>query len=218
MKIQFLGHSSFLIITVAGTRILTDPYDPGAYPGTIAYDILSEPVDIVTISHEHKDHNAAHLIKGSPVIIRGSGKFGADEVDFLGIETYHDDAKGAKRGRNTVFVMSVDGLRLAHLGDLGHVLSADQAAEIGAVDVALIPIGGFFTIDASQAAKVASQIEAKIVIPMHYLTPKCLFNITSVDEFIDGKPNVIRQVGSILNVTADSLPKAQQIIVLEPAL
>ncbi|MEN6356790.1 MAG: MBL fold metallo-hydrolase [Armatimonadota bacterium] len=218
MKIRFLGHSSFLITTAAGTRVLTDPYDPGAYPGTLAYDIFNEPVDIVTISHDHKDHNAAHLVKGSPVIIRGSGKFGAEEVDFFGVGTYHDDVKGTRRGKNTVFVMSADGLRLAHMGDLGHILTSDQAAEIGAVDVALIPAGGFFTIDASQAAKVANQVEAKIIIPMHYRTAKCSFNITGVDEFIDGKPNVLKPAGSVLEVTAGSLPSSQQIVVLEPAL
>ncbi|MCE5322961.1 MBL fold metallo-hydrolase [bacterium] len=218
MQIRFLGHSSFLITTDSGTRILTDPYDPSAYPGTLAYDVFSEPVDIVTISHEHKDHNGMHLVKGSPVIIRGSGKFGADDVDFLGVETYHDNEKGARRGKNTVFVMSAEGLRIAHMGDLGHILTADQAAEIGTVDVALVPVGGFFTIDAVQAAKVASQVEAKIAIPMHYRTAKCSFNITGVDEFIENKPNVIMPAGSIFEVTKKSLPGEQQIVVLEPEL
>ncbi|MHB9037855.1 MAG: MBL fold metallo-hydrolase [Armatimonadota bacterium] len=218
MTIQYLGHASFLITTSAGTRILTDPYDPSAYNGTLTYDVFDEPVDIITISHEHNDHRAAHLVKGSPVVIRGNGKFGAEEVDFLGVETFHDAERGAKRGKNTVFVISADGLRIAHMGDLGHVLSADQAAEIGAVDVLLVPVGGNFAINAAQAARVAEQVEAKIVIPMHYRAAKCAFKIAGVDEFIDGKPNVTLQHGSVLKVTAKHLPTAQQIVVLEPAL
>lgn len=109
-------------------------------------------------------------------------------------------------------------MRIAHFGDLGHVLTADQAAEIGAVDVALIPVGGFYTIDASQAAKVTEQVEAKIVIPMHYRNEKCDFPIAGVDDFIQGKPNIIRQGSSTLEVTKGSLPVKQQIVVLEHEL
>ena len=159
MKIQYLGHASFLITTNAGTRIVTDPFDPALYPDTLTYKAFNEPADIVTISHDHKDHSAAHVVKNSPLIIRGGGKFVACEVEFLGVETYHDDSRGSKRGKNTAFVISVDGLKIVHLGDLGHILTADQAAEIGAVDITLIPVGGFYTIDACQAAKVAAQLD-----------------------------------------------------------
>jgi L-ascorbate metabolism protein UlaG (beta-lactamase superfamily) len=207
-----------LIITSAGTRILTDPYDPSRYDGTLTYDVFDEPVDIVTISHDHNDHKAVHLAKGTPIVIRGNGKFCADEVDFLGVETYHDDQHGAKRGKNTVFIITADRLRIAHLGDLGHVLSSDQAAEIGTVDVVLVPVGRYFTIDASQAAQVAQQVGAKIVIPMHYRTAKCTFDIAGVDEFINGKPNVVIEKGSVLDVTAGHLPRVQQIVVLEPSM
>ncbi|MCE5313665.1 MAG: MBL fold metallo-hydrolase [Armatimonadota bacterium] len=218
MRIQFLGHASFLITTSAGTKILTDPYNPGAYPGVISYSVFDEPVDIVTISHEHNDHKAVHLIKGHPMVIRGNGKFSAHGVEFWGVETFHDAQHGAKRGRNTVFIISADDLRIAHMGDLGHVLTADQASEIGTVDIVMIPTGGNFTIDARQAATVAGQIGAKIVIPMHYRTAKCAFDIAGVNEFTEGKPNVTLQKSSVLEVAAGQLPAAQQIIVLEPAL
>ena len=218
MKIQFLGHASFLLTTDAGTRIVTDPFDPEKSKGALKYRPFKESADIITLSHEHFDHGAAHILTGSPIILRGNGKFVASEVEFLGIETYHDESHGSERGRNTVFVISVDGLRIAHMGDLGHVLTADQAAEIGSVDVVLIPVGGYYTIDASQAAKIADQIAAKIVIPMHYKNDKCDFPIASVDGFIKDKPNVTHQGDSVLEVTKENLPPKQQIIVLDYAL
>ncbi|MDH7601875.1 MAG: MBL fold metallo-hydrolase [Armatimonadota bacterium] len=218
MKIEFLGHSSFLISTSQGTKIITDPFDPAGYPGQLNYGVYSEPVDVVTVSHDHADHAGVKVLKGSPVVIKGEGKFAAKDAQFLGVGTYHDDARGAKRGKNTVFVISADGLRVAHMGDLGHVLTADQAAEIGNVDVILVPVGGYFTIDAAQADEVASQLDANIVIPMHYKTAKCNFPIAGVDEFLKGKTNVVRTGGSVFEIDRESLPAGRQVVVLEPAL
>lgn len=218
MKIEYLGHASFLITTSAGTRIVTDPFDPAAYPDTLSYRRFDGSADIITISHEHRDHSEVEVVKGSPIIIRGDGKFMAEEVEFMGVGTFHDDDKGAKRGRNTVFVVNADGLRIAHMGDLGHVLTSDQAAEIGAVDVALIPIGGYYTIDAEQAWKVADQVSAQIVVPMHYSNEKCSFPITGVEAFIADRTNVTRDGTSVLDVTPETVPDEQQIVVLEPSL
>lgn len=218
MRIQFLGHASFLITTSAGTKILTDPYDPQSYPGVLTYRPYEDYADIITMSHEHGDHSARKYVKGTPVLIKGAGKFGADEVEILGIETYHDDVQGSLRGRNTIFIITADGMRIAHLGDLGHVLTSDQAAEIGDVDIAMIPVGGNFTIDAAKATRVADQIAANIIIPMHYATSKCKFQIAGVDEFLKNKDNVVVPGKSALEVTANTLPRSMQIIVLEPAL
>lgn len=218
MTITFLGHSAFLLSTSAGTRIVTDPFDPQAYPDSLLYRPFSEKADVVTISHEHGDHGAVHLVGGSPIIIKGNGKFMAKEVEFLGVGTCHDDDHGAKRGKNTVFVISVDGLRIGHFGDLGHVLTSDQAAEIGAVDVALVPIGGFYTIDAAQAWKVAEQVSARIVVPMHYRNEKCLFPIAGIEDFIAGRPNVMREGVSTLEVGPRDLPDERSAVVLEPTL
>lgn len=218
MKIQFLGHASFLIVTKAGTRIVTDPFDPKAYEGKLNYKPFSGRADVVTLSHEHKDHSCAGIVAGSPIIIKGNGKFIAKEVEFLGVGTYHDDERGAKRGGNTIFIISVDDLRIAHLGDLGHVLTADQAAEVGNVDVALVPVGGHYTIDAAQAWKVAGQIDAQVVIPMHYSSEKCLFPIAGVEDFIADKPNVIREGCTTLEASAGNLPSERTVIVLEAAL
>ena len=209
---------SFLIVTSAGTRIVTDPFDPGDHVGRLGYKPFDEPADIVTVSHGHADHGKPEIVKGSPIIIRGDGKFAAREVEFLGVATYHDESSGAQRGRNTVYVIGADGLRVAHMGDLGHVLTADQAVEIGMVDVALIPVGGFYTIDAAQASRVAEQIGAKIVIPMHFRNRQCSMPIAEVGEFLRERPNVIRQGSSMLEVSAETLPNKPEMVVLEPAL
>lgn len=218
MKIKYLGHSSFLITSNKGTRILTDPYDPDKYEGELLFAKITEQVDIVTVSHGHRDHGEFVYLPGAPVVIKGNGLLGADDVRFLGVETFHDEVHGEKRGKNTVIVMETEGIRIAHLGDLGHILTSDQAAEIGAVDVALVPVGGYYTIDAEQASKVADQLGAKIVIPMHYRSDKCLFSIAGVDEFLQGKTNVTRAGVSEIEVNKDTLPKCRQIVVLEPSL
>lgn len=218
MKITYLAHASFLLVTEAGTRIVTDPLDPEGYPGKLNYRRFDEPADVVTISHEHADHGGTKVVKGSPIVIRGAGKFRANEVDFLGVATFHDGQRGAERGDNTVFIITVDGMRIAHMGDLGHVLTADQAAEIGAVDIAMIPIGGYYTIDAAEAETVAGQVGARLVIPMHYKTPKCGFPISGLEPFVEGKTNVTQPGGSNLEVSAETLPSEQRIVALEPAL
>lgn len=218
MKIEYLGHASFLLTTSAGTRIVTDPFDASAYPDELKYRGFDATADIVTISHDHSDHSAASVVKGMPIIIKGDGNYKAEEVDFLGVGTFHDDDRGAKRGKNTVFVISVDGMRIAHMGDLGHVLTSDQAAEIGSVDVILIPIGGYYTIDAGQAWKVAEQLSAKVVIPMHYKNEKCFFPISGLEDFIEGRENVERKAKSTIEVTPQNLPDEQRVFIMEPSL
>lgn len=218
MRIQYLGHASFLITTEAGTRIVTDPFDPSAYPDKMSYRPFRDKADIVTVSHEHPDHAKPGIVGGSPVVIKGNGKFVANEVEFLGVATYHDKSQGSQRGGNTVFVISADGLRIAHMGDLGHVLNGDQAAEIGAVDVALIPVGGYYTIDAEEADQVARQVDANIVIPMHYRTEKCSFPIAGVESFIERKSSARRLGSSVLEVTRDTIPAEPEIVVLDYSL
>lgn len=218
MKITYLGHAAFLLTTNAGTRIVTDPFDPQTYPDSLLYRPFDETADVVTMSHDHGDHAATHLVGGSPIIIKGNGKFVANEVEFLGVGTYHDDVRGEKRGKNTVFVIGADGLRIAHFGDLGHVLSSDQAAEIGAVDVALLPIGGLYTIDAAQAWKVADQVSAQIVVPMHYSNEKCLFPIAGVEGFVAGRQNVTREGVTSFELGPKDVPDAMSAVILEPAL
>ena len=213
MKIKWLGHAAFLITSDAGTKIITDPY---ATSSSVTYDEIKESADIVTVSHEHGDHNNVAAVKGNPEVVRGTAK--VTEVEFKGIPTYHDNVGGNQRGKNTIFCFEVDGIRVCHLGDLGHQLSDKQVAEIGRVDILLVPVGGFYTIDANVATVICNQLTPKVIIPMHYANDKCRFPIASVDEFLRGKGNIGRLDASEVEFKKGELPTGTQIIVLKSAL
>ena len=170
MKIKWLGHASFLVTSEEGKKIITDPYN--VLP-EISYTPINESADVVTISHDHGDHNNDKAVKGNPHVIRGKGIRRVKGIEFKGIPSYHDAAQGSQRGENTIFRFTVDGINVCHLGDLGHLLNDKQIAEIGPVDILLIPVGGYFTIDAKQATTISQSLKARVIIPMHYKTSKC---------------------------------------------
>jgi L-ascorbate metabolism protein UlaG (beta-lactamase superfamily) len=214
MKIKYLAHASFLITSDSGIRIITDPYatSPGLKHGEI-----KETADIVTVSHEHGDHNNAAAVRGNPHVFRESGE--ARGVKVRAVATAHDDKGGSQRGKNTVFCFEVDGVNVCHGGDLGHVLTESQVKAIGQVDVLMIPVGGFFTIDAKTAARVCDQLKPRVVIPMHYKTEKTTdFPIAGADDFTKGKGNVKVSDGSEIELKAGALPANTQIMVLRPTL
>ncbi len=215
MRLKWLGHACFLIVSRERVKIVTDPYEVG---GGINYSPINETADVVVVSHGHGDHSNVSAIKGKPEIVKGSGSKKVKGIEFRGIATYHDEAKGRQRGTNTIFCFSVDGIKICHLGDLGHELTPEQALEIGEVDVLLLPVGGFFTINAETATKVADRLIPKIIIPMHFKTPKCDYPIAGVDDFIGGKKNVKKLEVSEIELTAKDLPTTTEIIVLKPAL
>jgi L-ascorbate metabolism protein UlaG (beta-lactamase superfamily) len=214
MKIKYLGHSAFVLTCQGGTRIVLDPFDAGAYGGAIGYPPINETAEIVLVSHSHADHGHAEAVNGNPKVISRVGSTSVGEVKITGVRTFHDDTRGSQRGENVVFTIETDGLRLTHLGDLGHPLSDTEAAEIGTPDILLLPVGGFFTIDASTAWKVADSLRPCIVIPMHYKTECCGFSIARVDDFLRGKENV-KRVGAEVEVSPDSLPEGREIWVME---
>ena len=218
MNIRFLGHSCFLVTTDGGTKIVFDPYEPGGSRGGLEYGPIREPADIVVISHEHADHNYAAGVPGNPEVIRGAGEHAVAGLTFRGHAMKHDAKGGDERGEDIVFCVEIDGVHLCHLGDLGHELSAAQVAQIGAVDVLMCPVGGFFTIDARGATQVIGALKPRITIPMHYKTPKAAFPIAPVDDFVRNKSNVRRLEASDISVTRESLPAEPQIVVLEAAL
>jgi len=214
MRIKWLGHACFLITSVTGIRVITDPYMPS---DDLTYGEIKETADIVTVSHEHHDHNNTETVRGNPVILRKSGK--VKNINFKALATFHDANMGLQRGANTIFCFDIDGLKVCHAGDLGQVLEDKTALELGQVDILLIPVGGNFTLDASGADKVINIIKPRVVIPMHYQTDRSRgMKISSVDAFIKGKPNVTRLNSSEVELKVENLPASGQIIVLQPAL
>ena len=213
MKIKWLGHATFLITSESGIKIMTDPYAPAE---KLHYGEIKESADIVTVSHEHSDHNNAAAVRGNPKIVKGTTK--VKGIEFIGIPTYHDEAQGKKRGTNTIFCFEVDGVKVCHLGDLGHQLTDKQVAEVGKVDILLVPVGGFYTIDATVASQVCEQLKPRVIIPMHFKTSKCDFPISGVDEFLRGKKDISRLDASEVDFKSGELPANTQIIVLKPAL
>ncbi len=166
MDITYLGHSSFRIKT-KGATIITDPFDPVM----VGLKYSGVEGDIVTVSHDHEDHNATDRVSGVKKIVNGPGEYEIMGVSIIGYQSFHDSEKGAKRGKNTIYVIEADGLRVVHLGDLGHMLSEDLVNEIGDTDVLLVPVGGDFTIGPKEAASAVSDIDPYFIIPMHYQTP-----------------------------------------------
>ncbi len=213
MKIKWLGHASFLITGDDGTRIITDPY--GQYDG-LSYEPISETAEIALISHHHGDHCGGN-VGGNPQVIDKATNATVNGIEFKGIASYHDKSGGAERGDNIIFCFTMDGIRVCHLGDLGHLLSDEQIREIGEVDILMIPVGGFFTIDAGEATRVCEQITPKVIIPMHVSNSKCFFPIAGVDDFLQGKSNVEQAGNSQKEFNKDELPDEPKVLVLEPA-
>ncbi|MFC1939292.1 MBL fold metallo-hydrolase [Chloroflexota bacterium] len=214
MKIKWLGHASFMITSDDGIRIITDPYAPNE---RLTYDEIKESADIVTVSHEHFDHNNVAAVGGNPEVVKGTAE--AKRIKFSGTATHHDDAGGSQRGNNVILCFEIDGMRVCHLGDLGHPLSDKQAAELGKIDILLIPVGGNYTIDAKVATEICSKLAPKVVIPMHFRNERCSgFPVAEVDDFLKGKEGVSRLNVSEVEFKPGVLPATTQIVVLKPAL
>lgn len=210
MEIRWLGHACFQIRSATGLTILTDPPDR-----EVGYPRIETKADVVTVSHQHFDHNAVALVPGKPKVIEELGIHQVEGVTFKGVSTFHDTNNGRQRGKNTVFVFQVDGLNLCHLGDLGHVLDAAQVAEIGPVDILMVPVGGYYTIDAAAAKEVVDALQPRIVLPMHYKTPvmpDANFPIAPVTEFTRYFDRVVEK--EVLEVDKDSLPPKLEVVVL----
>jgi L-ascorbate metabolism protein UlaG (beta-lactamase superfamily) len=218
VKLRWLGHSAFLLAASDRTSVVTDPYVPGSFSGQLKYGPIRETAHAVTVSHHHQDHDGVSRLPGEPSVFDRAGAFKVGSTSITGFDTYHDDSKGAKRGHNVVFVFEADGLRVCHCGDLGHVLTARQAAAIGKVDVLLLPVGGTFTVDSAAAREVAAQLAARVIIPMHYKTDKLEFAIDGVEAFTQGEQNVKRIGRAEVEVSAGKLPPTPEIWVLEHAL
>ena len=177
--------------------------------------------DIVCVSHDHKDHNNAAIVKGSaeshpPFVISGPGEYEISSVNIVGIESFHDDKNGEERGKNTIYHVEIDEVNIVHLGDLGQKkLTQEQVETLSTCDILLIPVGGIYTISAKDAPDIIAQIEPKIVIPMHYKLAGLKFDLDDLSKFLTvmGKEK-IEQV-SKLSISRDKLPEEVEIAVLE---
>lgn len=216
MEIVYLGHSSFRI-KGKKTTLLTDPYNPDA----VGFSYKKVSADIVTISHQHDDHNYLELVTDVKRVVDGPGEYEISGVSIIGISSYHDDKQGKERGKNTIYVIEMDGLRLVHMGDLGHTLKEKEVEALGTIDILMIPTGGEYTIGPAQASEITRAIEPSITIPMHYktagLTKDLSAKLSEVAPFISDLGFPVEKVDK-LSVKRESLGEEQKIIVLEKRL
>jgi L-ascorbate metabolism protein UlaG (beta-lactamase superfamily) len=208
MEISYLGQACFKI-TGKKISILTDPYNPEM----LGLTLPKQEADVVTVSHNHGDHNYLDIMKGEYLLLDSPGEYEVKESEFTGIFAAHDDKGGSERGMVTIFSFSVDDLKICHLGDLGTELTSEQLDKVDGVDILLIPVGGHYTIDAKTAVKVISQIEPKIVIPMHYRAGK-MEVLAPVSDFLH-EMAVNPTPQDKLKIQAKDLPDELEVIVLK---
>lgn len=208
--IEYFGHNFFQITTRKGTKIVTDPLAPGMYPTP------SLTPHVVTVGREHPNHNYVELLHGNPIIMRGLAYHGAEwnrvsinvrDVFIYNVPIYQNGLEGALKG--AAFIFDLGTLCIAHLGDLSHTLTPEQMKQMGRVDVALVPIGGIFTMPPQTAREVLQQIKPKIAIPMHYRD-----NPFILAPFVVGFPTR-RPESNTLIVSKSSLPTATEIVALK---
>lgn len=214
MEITYLGHSSFKLKGKTAS-LITDPYDSAM----LGLKFPKVDADIVTISHHHHDHEKTENVSNVRKIIDGPGEYEINEVSIIGLQTFHDNKKGSELGKNTIYVIEMDGVRLLHLGDLGHKLDDDVIKEIGSIDVLFIPVGGAYTIDAKTAVEVYKQIGPSIVIPMHYkperVDNEILNKLTPIDDFLKESGLRVEKLPKLNVKEGDILSDEEYAVVLE---
>ena len=217
MKVKWLGHACFLITLDSGLQVITDPYEAG-FRGIINYEPIRESPDIVTISHQHGDHNYTGDLQGSPEIVQGNGIHLVKGIEFVGIPSYHDMVSGQERGDNTIFCFTVEGIRVCHCGDLGHPLDDSTVSSLGHVDVLLIPTGGpAATLELDEAIGLWEKLQPGVIIPMHFRNQECNFPKYGAEDLTKLKPTAIQLGKSEIRFRAGQHPVGQ-ILILDPAL
>lgn len=212
MKLQYFGHSCFRIISEMGTTILCDPYDDE----TLTRPMTHIFADVVTLSHNHHDHNAVQNLLNNPAVLDVEIACAADDVAVKSYSTFHDEQGGALRGSNLVFTFNVDGLSVVHLGDIGFVDESIVDA-IKGCNALLLPVGGVYTVDAVAAKKIVDQVKPSMVIPMHYATPLHTFKLNSLGEFTQLFPSSqVRLVGDTLLLEDMFSDADTQVVVMQP--
>lgn len=184
MQISWKGQACFQLgISIKKDEQLKLVIDP--YGESTGLSLPSLEANVVLVTHEHEDHNNKKGVKGDPFIISFPGEYEIKGVFVQGIASFHDDKQGKERGLNTIYTIEGEGIRVCHLGDFGQKeLTSEQLENIGDVDILLIPVGGVYTINGKEAQKIISQLEPKIVIPMHYLLAKLKYKLNPVEDFL----------------------------------
>lgn len=206
------GQAMFLVETGEGKRLVMDPYEAaiGKRPPSLSGDV-------VTISHNHYDHNNWRVVRGSPRIVREATELALDGMAIKGIAAYHDDSKGAKRGKDIIFKVETDGVTFAHMGDYGEPeVSPAERLELQEIDVLMVPVGGTYTIDGPKARAVVEALKPKIAIPMHYKIPGIVVNIAGVEKFLTNTTK-IKRMPSTIEIERDSIPDETEIWLMECA-
>jgi L-ascorbate metabolism protein UlaG (beta-lactamase superfamily) len=209
LDVTWLGHGCFRM-RGRNAAVVTDPYPPA-----IGLKLQRMDADLVTVSHEHDNHNYTQAVREA-YEIRGPGEYEVAGVSVIGFPTYHDAEKGAKAGRNTVYLIEIDGVRVCHLGDLGHRLDDTDAETVASVDVLLVPVGGRTAINAVQAAEVVRQLEPRYVVPMHYAIPGLKVDLDPIDRFLKEMGVTVSEPQPKLSVQASSGEYESKVVVLEP--
>lgn len=217
MDITYLGHSCFKLRTTNAT-VVTDPFDK-----SIGFELPRVTADIVTVSHQHPDHNNIKAINPSSrrdrvFVIDAVGEYEVGGVSVFGVHSFHDDQNGALRGKNNIYSIVIDDVSIVHLGDLGHLLKQSQINELGKVDVLLCPVGGHYTIDPKRITELVNQLEPAVLIPMHFKTdqhdPKTFGELIRLEDFLKEFGGEVQKTDK-LSLTAASIPEDMQLVVLE---
>lgn len=209
MKITWLGHACYHLTASSGSTLLTDPFDRA-----VGYPLPSKAADVVTVSHNHHDHNAVDMLPPGFSKIDSAGSHFCNGWRVDSFAAYHDDRQGELRGRNLIHLIQADGLRIAHLGDLGHQLSPAILQELENVDVLLIPVGGVYTLDGEGAAQLVKKINPRLTIPMHYKTPYLTFELSDETPFLSHFDKWEKASGNRIDVTKDNLDQFPPVLVL----
>ncbi len=209
MEITWLGHSCFKLRDKQAT-LITDPYSPD-----LGYSMGKQAADIVTLSHQHPGHSFAQGISGNHKVVTGPGEYEISNTLIIGVPTFHDNEKGIKRGKNTVYLIEMNEVSICHLGDLGHVPTAEQIEQMSDIDILMVPVGGGATIGATAAVETISLLQPKLVIPMHYKTDVVNVDLLPIDPFL--REMGVKEVASQpkLSVTKSSLPIDISVVVLD---
>jgi L-ascorbate metabolism protein UlaG (beta-lactamase superfamily) len=209
LDVTWLGHGCFRL-RGRGAAVVTDPYPP-----SIGLKLQRLDANLVTVSHEHENHNYTQVVRDA-YEIRGPGEYEVAGVSVIGVPSFHDSEKGAKHGRNTIYLIEIDDVRVCHLGDLGNALDDAEAEAISAPDVLLIPVGGRTVIDAAQAAQVVRQLEPRFVVPMHYAIPGLKLELDPLERFLKEMAVTAHEAQPKLSVQASSGEYETKVVVLEP--